>query len=345
VIARAIREGLLGVISITLIAAQKPPTPEPSHPNPPPLVAERIVDGRFEPGNFEYLRGYFPEANEQEKANYAELVEWRKRCRKEGRARLDAELAELGVTLEFDSYTSAQASLCSQVYSGEQFQGRFAAYEELETATKEARLVFATLVEAICLVERRVGPVEPHFARDLEARILGEQLLRLSSWWTRVPNDNPRLPQLSESAAAVFSTLTIGEGSRVDRENTQWLKQEVARRGWPKLSEVGEKASNAAWLLAQHADHDPAFQYRALKMMEPLVVEEEVSKGNFAYLHDRIMLKLKGKQRFGTQVTCVEGERAPHALEHPDRVDEFRAEMGLDPIAEYLAYFSASCSP
>jgi hypothetical protein len=35
--------------------------------------------------------------------------------------------------------------------------------------------------------------------------------------------------------------------------------------------------------------------------MEPLVAQGEVTKQNYAYLYDRIMLKLAGKQRYATQ--------------------------------------------
>ena len=342
---RAMWSGLVGVLSLALIAADEPPTSPlgSDYPEPPPLIADRMVDGRFEPGNFEYLRGYFPEANAQERAQYAQLVDWLKECDPRGRERLDAQLAELGLSLAFDRYTSAQASLCRQVFRGEQFQDRFATFEDLEAATREARLVFATLVESIRLVEQRVGSVESNFARELETRTLGEQLLRLSYSWTRVTDDRPRLPQMSEDAATAFNTLVLGETGRVDRENTRWLKQKVEAGGWPKLSEVGEKASDAAWLLAQHADHDPVFQYRALQMMEPMVAEGEVSKSNYAYLYDRIMLKLQGKQRDGTQVTCVDSEHAPDALEEPDRLNELRAEMELSSIEEYLGWFPGSC--
>ena len=328
-----------------LVAADEPATtaPAPDYPEPPAIVAERIVDGRFEPGNFEYLRGYFSDASPDQKAEYAELAEWLKQCGEEGRERLDAGLAALGVKLEFDNYTSAVAPLCGQVFAGERFQDRFANYEELEAATIEARLVFATLVEAVRISEERVGPLASDFARQLEVRPLGDQLLRSAFAWTRVPNDNPRLPHMSQDASAVFNVLLLGEMRRVDHENTVWLKEHVQKDGWPVISEVGEKAADMAWLLVQHADADPAFQLEALRLMEPLVAEKEASKSNFAYLYDRIMLKLNGKQRYGTQVTCIGGKYGPRPLEEPDRINELRAEMELNSIEIYLGWFRGTC--
>ncbi|MEM6494300.1 MAG: DUF6624 domain-containing protein [Pseudomonadota bacterium] len=333
-------------LTVTLSAqpqAEADPSQEAAYPEPPPLVAERIVDGRFEPGHFEYLRGFFPEASEEEKAQYAALVAWLKECNAMGQERLAAELTSLGLTLEDSRYTSAQASLCRQVFRGEQMRDRFKTYRELAEASREARLVFSTLVESIRLAELRMRSPQSDFARELEVRTLGEQLFRHSSNWSSGDGEGLRVPRMSEDAAIVFTALTLGEGGRVDRENTEWLKRQVGERGWPKLSDVGRAASRAAWLLAQHADHDPVFQYMALQMMEPLVAEGEVSKGDFAYLYDRINFKLKGKQRYGTQITCVDGEHAPHALEEPERLNELRAEMELNSIEEYLEWFRGSC--
>src|SRR5262249_42523708 len=41
------------------------------------------------------------------------------------------------------------------------------------------------------------------------------------------------------------------------RDNVEWLKQVIADRGWPGRSLVGPDAADAAWLIVQHADHDP----------------------------------------------------------------------------------------
>ncbi|MEL6542894.1 MAG: DUF6624 domain-containing protein [Pseudomonadota bacterium] len=345
---KALRAGLAGALSLALVAAQDPPqvgqaVGEADYPDPPAIVAERIVDGRFEPGHFEYLRGYFPEASAEEKAQYAELEVWLEDCRTEGRERLDTELAALGVTLTDDRFVSAQAPLCRQVFPAGQFQDRFATYAQLRSASLEARLVFSTLVESIRLAELRVVPAEPTYAEKLRVRTLGEQLLRISYRWGRGPVDDIRVPQLSEDERVVFNALVIGETRRADYENTSWLKARVEEAGWPTISQVGQRASGDAWLLVQHADADPAFQLKALRLMEPLIAQDEVSEKDYAYLYDRIMLKLNGKQRYGTQVQCLDGKLAPQPLEEPERLDELRAEVDLSTFAEYLELFPATC--
>jgi len=44
----------------------------------------------------------------------------------------------------------------------------------------------------------------------------------------------------------------------VDAENLAWLKDLIARAGWPGRSAVGDDGAGAAWLLVQHAGRDPS---------------------------------------------------------------------------------------
>ncbi|MEM9086024.1 MAG: DUF6624 domain-containing protein [Pseudomonadota bacterium] len=337
-----LQASLLAVVSFVLIAASDPPQNAPDSPEPPPFIAERIEDGRLEQGQFEYLRGFFPDASEDEKAQYAELIAWLDACGEAGKSRLDAELAQLGVSYDKGSLIGAD-NVCQQVILGNFFE-EFASYSELAEATRGARLVFNTLVQSISRAEERTGPfTNDDLGGDLHHRTLGEQMLRLAFRWGWSEQTDTRVPKMTDKERKVFLALLNSEVVFVDHQNTAWLKALVGVGGWPKMSEVGERGSGAAWLLAQHADLDPAFQLRALKMMEPLVAEGEVSKRNYAYLYDRIMLKLADKQRFGTQLQCETGQRQPLPLEEPERVDELRAEMDLEPMGEYLGFFRTPC--
>jgi hypothetical protein len=119
--------------------------------------------------------------------------------------------------------------------------------------------------------------------------------------------------------------------------------QEIVRRhGWPTRSMVGDEAARAAWLLVQHADHDPAFQRRVLALMEPLVEAGEVRVSHYAYLWDRT----HDPQRYGTQGGCVaQGVWKPRRIEMPDEVDVRRAAAGMIPaaLADYVRMMSMRC--
>lgn len=142
--------------------------------------------------------------------------------------------------------------------------------------------------------------------------------------------------------------LARGEGaaspphgtSKVDAANTARLKEIVAMYGWPTVSMVGSEAASAAWLLAQHADRDRAFQASVLVLMEKLLDSGEASRKNYAYLFDRI----NEPQHYGTQGTCLDSTRwVPRLIEDEANVDKRRAEAGLPPMSQYIEFASKMC--
>ena len=76
--------------------------------------------------------------------------------------------------------------------------------------------------------------------------------------------------QPKESARTMVRPLdvkTAVEYRRIDTENTDRLRRILSQRGWPGKSLVGEQGAHDAWLIAQHADQDPAFQREALDLL------------------------------------------------------------------------------
>lgn len=344
------KSAFLAVIGMLLIAAS---APDPDaltwdelsgrgYPDPPAAIELRIKGSRFEPGDFAYLRGAFAGASAEEVAEFKAIKAWVEQCRAEGMIRREAELEELGLELKGEGIRSG-ASLCEQVVLPGPWILPAQDWEAIQAGLPAARLVFNTMVDTIDKTELRLWPIGGDFARELELRTIGDQILRLSLSKPIDGETDRRVPVLNDNEQAVLAALVWSELAHVDFSNTAWLRREIAKRGWPKQSEVGEKASNAAWLIVQHADHDPAFQYRALKLMEPLVAQREVSPQNYAYLYDRVMLKLTGQQRYATQFTCKDGAYVPRPLEEPERVDDLRDAMQLVPLSEYAARFSSSC--
>lgn len=95
---------------------------------------------------------------------------------------------------------------------------------------------------------------------------------------------------------------------KVDLFNTEYLKAILEVHGWITISKFGKESDNLAWLLVQHADHDPEFQRRWLLQLQQLYPCGETDKKHYAYLYDRIALKSEAfglKQRYGTQVQII----------------------------------------
>lgn len=173
-------------------------------------------------------------------------------------------------------------------------------------------------------------------------RPVTEQMLRYAMGWGE-GNQGDAPPLRPGQRAIVLAALSVAT-ARVDRANTEWLKQEVATGGWPSISRVGERPSVEAWLLVQHADADPVFQLQALRLMAPLDAKHDLPPTNYAYLYDRVMLKLAGKQRYATQVTCAAGGRVPLPLED-DAVANWRQKAGMKSLADYIGGMNQSFGP
>lgn len=122
----------------------------------------------------------------------------------------------------------------------------------------------------------------------------------------------------------------------VDRRNTERMKEIIGRHGWPGKALVGEEASNGAWLLVQHADHDLAFQKQALELLKDAVRKGEAEKQDEAYLIDRVKVNSGEPQVFGTQFDKdTEGGFGHLPIEDKGHLEERRAAYGLGPFAEY----------
>jgi hypothetical protein len=130
-----------------------------------------------------------------------------------------------------------------------------------------------------------------------------------------------------------------------DGENLPWLKAVVAERGWPGKSLVGAGGAHQAWLLAQHADADPAFQRECLDLLAAAVEEGEATVVELAYLTDRVLLAEGQPQVYGTQMIRQGMHYVPRDLRDPEHVDERRAAVGLEPVAEYQRRFDENPLP
>lgn len=117
--------------------------------------------------------------------------------------------------------------------------------------------------------------------------------------------------------------------SSIDEENTAYLETIVETSGWPTISAIGPEASQAAWLLVQHADHRPDFQAHCLELMKALP-EGEVSPRNIAYLEDRVRVARGEPQLYGTQFYKTDGPLRPQPIEDEAHLEERRAAMGLE---------------
>ncbi|MGR6914446.1 DUF6624 domain-containing protein [[Actinomadura] parvosata] len=125
---------------------------------------------------------------------------------------------------------------------------------------------------------------------------------------------------------------------RVEKANTERMRQILDRYGWPGFALVGADGARAAWALVQHADRDLELQKRGLELMRAAVEKGDADPSDLAFLVDRVRVAEKRPQVYGTQwETDPQGRWRPRTpIEDEARVDERRAEAGLKPLREYL---------
>jgi len=123
--------------------------------------------------------------------------------------------------------------------------------------------------------------------------------------------------------------------SRVDEDNTARLKELVAEHGWLHKGRVGKEGADAAFVIAQHADHDVSFQKTVLKHLQGAYDQGSVTGQQVALLTDRIRVAEGKPQLYGTQAQFRNGRVQFHPIRDSADVDQRRAKMGLPPLSEY----------
>ena len=331
-----VRSLALATIPLTFAAAAASPEVAP-----PPVLKQHIANEEFSPPDFAWMRGAFANATVIERAEYEAIQSWLEECARSAAEETRKKLIEMGVK-ETPLNAPVSYPVCEQVAAKPEPE----AYDDFEDFSSHyitTRPIFDALVAATELAENNIYRRSGSLAEDLHQRVIADQVYRNAlSWaWSETPREG--VPHLASKQKPIFLALLRRELAVRDRANTEWLKAIVADQGWPTISKVGVDASAKAWLLAQHADRDPVFQLQALRLMEPLVERGEVSAKNYAYLYDRVMLKLVGEQRYATQVYCKGGERVPQPLENEEKMPEQREAVGLVAFEVYLSYFSSPC--
>jgi hypothetical protein len=134
-------------------------------------------------------------------------------------------------------------------------------------------------------------------------------------------------PRLSEEARR--------DAVRADRVRSARLAEIVTVHGWPGRSLVDEDGTQAAWLLAQHTDHDPELQARFLELLEDAVERDEAPAAVLAYLTDRVRVNDGRAQIYGTQFHGQGASYGPRPIADNEGLDERRAAAGLEPFADY----------
>lgn len=136
-----------------------------------------------------------------------------------------------------------------------------------------------------------------------------------------------------------FDTLTNEETEKrrnnMDKINLQALLGLINKYGYPKISDVGKKSAEAAFLIIDHADLKTMKAY--LPKLEQACKEKEAIGDWYATMYDRILIDEGKPQKYGTQYVLSPNEPETYvlgALENSEKVNEYRQQMGMNPLSE-----------
>lgn len=115
------------------------------------------------------------------------------------------------------------------------------------------------------------------------------------------------------------------------------LEELINSKGWPKQSQVGSLAASAAFFILQHSNAEAQEKY--IGMFENACRNKEGNCQQYALMFDRMRMNQDKPQRFGTHAYLDPSKGSTnelYPLEDESKVDEWRKEIGLEPLMEYL---------
>jgi hypothetical protein len=122
----------------------------------------------------------------------------------------------------------------------------------------------------------------------------------------------------------------------IQERNQAELEGLIDVKGWPRASAVGPEAAMAAYLVAMHSRN--GLQKKYLADVKKVCEANELPWERYAMFYDRALFNENKPQRYGTHTRYNElaGKEELYPLEDASRVDEWRKELGLPPLEEYL---------
>lgn len=115
--------------------------------------------------------------------------------------------------------------------------------------------------------------------------------------------------------------------------------------GWLGPDDVGAKASQALFLVLQHADAKPLVQETYLPEMRLAVKEGKARPDELAMFEDRVAVNTGKPQIYGSQIGWKNDKPFIKPLQDETHVNERRAAVGLEPLEKYAERFGLDWSP
>ena len=130
-----------------------------------------------------------------------------------------------------------------------------------------------------------------------------------------------------------------------DRENLLVVEEILSKHGWLGLKEIGFKSSFTILMVLQHSDLKTQEKY--LPLLQRAIKEKNIIPSHYAMFVDRINMRNKRPQEYGTQLLSTRpGTADLYPLLNVDSVDAWRKKIGmLETLSKYLKQFDITWDP
>jgi hypothetical protein len=139
---------------------------------------------------------------------------------------------------------------------------------------------------------------------------------------------------------SVIAVMTLNDSTNLIR-----VMAIIDSAGWLGPQDVGGKASQALFLVLQHADAKPEIQQEYLPTMREAAAEGKARPDELALFEDRVAVNHGKPQIYGSQVDWKDGKPSFKPIEDEEHVNERRKAVGLEPLENYAARFGFGWSP
>jgi hypothetical protein len=180
-----------------------------------------------------------------------------------------------------------------------------------------------------------------HPVRDVEyAKALWRLRARDQAYFAEVGIAGRKVGMRSSVQEAIWDLKLL-----MQEQSQKELDGLLARKGWPRAADVGPEAAFAAYLVLMHGSYD--LQEKYMPAIWQACKAKELPWERYANIFDRCLFNQNKPQRYGTHTRYNERTKREelYPLEDESKVNEWRKELGLPPLEEYLKTFDIVFRP
>lgn len=180
-----------------------------------------------------------------------------------------------------------------------------------------------------------------HPIKDVEyAKALWRLRARDQAYFVEVGIAGRKVGMRSSVQEAIWDLKSL-----MQQQSQEELDGLLTRKGWPRAAEVGEEAVWGAYLVLMHGTSE--LQKKYMPAIRSACQAKELPWERYANIFDRCLFNQNKPQRYGTHLKYNEETKREelYPLEDESKVNEWRKELGLQPLEDYLKSFNIVFRP